>query len=113
MVILTFSILWLIGECDNGDFDFFDIVTDWGEWCIKDGITREIISSINEMLFVVWDLMRLWMKWMIRKRLESDWMDERDKEPKAGRNPPPCVYLPFLKGTSVDERERMRIYSIE
>ena len=20
----------MIGECDNGDFDFFDIVTDWG-----------------------------------------------------------------------------------
>ena len=55
------------------------------------------------------------MKWMIRKRLESDWMDERDKEPKAGGHPSfcPCVYLPFLKGTSVDERERMRIYLIE
>ena len=50
------------------------------------------------------------MKWMIRKRLESDWMDERDRESKAGGNPPPCVYLPFLKGTSVDVRERMRIY---
>ena len=45
----------MIGECDDGDFDFFDIVTDWGEWCIKEGITREIIS-INDMLFVVWDL---------------------------------------------------------
>ena len=44
------------------------------------------------------------MKWMIRKRLESDWMDERDREAKAGDHPP-CVYLPFLKGTSVDERE--------
>ena len=73
----------MIEECDDGDFDFFDIVIDWGEWCIKEGITREIIS-INEMLFVVWDLMRLWMKWMIRKRLESDWMDERDRESKAG-----------------------------
>ena len=30
--ILTFSILWLSGECDDGDFDFFDIVTDWGVW---------------------------------------------------------------------------------
>ena len=73
----------MIVECDDGDFDFFDIVTDWGERCIKEGITREIIS-LNEMLFVVWDLMRLWMKWMIRKRLESDWMDERDRESKAG-----------------------------
>ena len=48
------------------------------------------------------------MKWMIRKRLESDWMDERDREAKAGEfhlSPSPCVYLPFLKGTSVDERE--------
>ena len=52
------------------------------------------------------------MKWMIRKRLESDWMDERDREAKAGDHPS-CVYLPFLKGTSVDERERMRIYLIE
>ena len=50
------------------------------------------------------------MKWMRRKRLESDWMDERDREAKAQL---PCVYLPFLKGTSVDERERMRIYLIE
>ena len=35
-------------------------------------------------------------------------MDERDREAKAGGNnilPSPCVYLPFLKGTSVDERE--------
>ena len=100
----------MIVECDDGDFDFFDIVIDWCEWCIKEGITREIIS-INEMLFVVWDLMRLWMKWMIRKRPESDRMDERDKLSNA--NPSPCVYLPFLKGTSVDERERMRIYLIE
>ena len=30
MVIMTFSILWLIGESDDGDFNFFDIVTDWG-----------------------------------------------------------------------------------
>ena len=67
-----------------------------------------------EMLFVVWDLKKLWMKWMRRKRLESDWMDERDKEAKAGDNhPSPCVYLPFLKGTSGDEREWVRIYLIE
>ena len=38
----------------------------------------------SEMLFVVWDLKKLWMKWMRRKRLESDWMDERDKELNAG-----------------------------
>ena len=50
------------------------------------------------------------MKWMIRKRLESDWMDDSRKSSNAY---PPCVYLPFLKGTSVDERERMRIYLIE
>ena len=62
------------------------------------------------MLFVVWDLKKLWMKWMIRRRPESDWMDERDRETKAQL---PRVYLPFLKGTSVDERERMRIYLIE
>ena len=56
------------------------------------------------------------MKWMIRKRLESDWMDEQDREAKAGAYSSsfcPCVYLPFLKGTSVDERERMIIYLIE
>ena len=43
-------------------------------------------------------------------------MDERDREAKAGEKhitPSPCVYLPFLKGTSGDERERMRIYLIE
>ena len=61
----------MIEESDDGDYDFFDIVTEWGEWwwyfdffdiviewgerCIKEGITREIIS-INEMLFVVLDL---------------------------------------------------------
>ena len=57
------------------------------------------------------------MKWMIRKRPESDWMDERDRDAKAGESHLswgcPCVYLPFLKGTSVDERERMIIYLIE
>ena len=51
------------------------------------------------------------MKWMIRKRLESDWMDDSRKSSNA--YPPPCVYLPFLKGTSVDEIERMRIYLID
>ena len=51
------------------------------------------------------------MKWMRRKRLESDWMDDARKLSKTYL--PPCVYLPFLKGTSVDERERMRIYLIE
>ena len=45
------------------------------------------------------------MKWMRRKRLESDWMDDWYREENAGRIPSPCVYLPFLKGTSVDERE--------
>ena len=62
------------------------------------------------------------MKWMIRKRLESDWMDERDKDTKGGlflsslssllvssslssllvSSSLPWVYVPFLKGTSVD-----------
>ena len=73
----------------------------------------------SEMLFVVWDLKKLWMKWMRRRRLESDWMDERDREAKAVNSSSSssssssfwsCVYLPFLKGTSVDERERIRIY---
>ena len=55
------------------------------------------------------------MKWMRRKRLESDWMDDARKSLNAGYHPSfwPCVYLPFLKGTSVDEREWMRIYLIE
>ena len=48
------------------------------------------------------------------KKLESDWIDERDKEWNASVSPFwPCVYLPFLKGTSVDEKERVRIYLIE
>ena len=45
----------MIVECDDGDFDFFDIVIDWGVRWIKEGITREIIC-LNEMLFVVGDL---------------------------------------------------------
>ena len=42
-------------------------------------------------------------------------MDERDREAKAGVHPSfcPCVYLPFLKGTSVDERKNENILSIE
>ena len=32
--------------------------------------------------FVVWDLLRLWMKEMIRKRLESHVIPEQDKESK-------------------------------
>ena len=71
------------------------------------------IMNSSEMLFVVWDLKRLWMKWMRRKRLESDWMDERDREAKAGDCQLywgwPYVYLTFLKGTSVDERKNENI----
>ena len=47
------------------------------------------------------------MKWMRRKRLESDWIDDSRKSSNA--YPPPCVYLPFLKGTSVDERKNENI----
>ena len=33
-------------------------------------------------------------------------MDERDREPKAGYSSySPCVYLPFLKGISVDKEK--------
>ena len=42
------------------------------------------------------------MKWMIRKRLESHVIPEQDKEEKADV---PLVNWPFVKGTSVDERE--------
>ena len=63
------------------------------------------------MIFVVWGLMRLWMKWMIRKRLESDWMDDARKSSNVRE--PPCVYLPFLKGTSVDERKNDNILNNE
>ena len=41
------------------------------------------------------------MKWMKNERLESEWMDEREREENVHSFP--CVYLPFLKGTSVDE----------
>ena len=53
------------------------------------------------------------MKWMIRKRPESDVIPEQDKEEKA-QEPllQPRVNWPFVKGTSI-ERERMRIYLIE
>ena len=55
------------------------------------------------------------MKWMRRKRPESDVIPEQDKEEKAQYWPlsQPRVNWPFVKGTSVDERERMRIYLIE
>ena len=66
MVILTFSILWLIGECDDGDFDFFDIVTDWEEWLIGERIGciatehkikwSVILISLSKMIFVDLDL---------------------------------------------------------
>ena len=47
------------------------------------------------------------MKWMRRKRLESDWIDERDRELKVFESP--CVYLAFMKGTSVDKRMNQNI----
>ena len=54
------------------------------------------------------------MKWMRRKRPESDVIPEQDKEEKAQYWPfkQPRVNWPFVKGTSI-ERERMRIYLIE
>ena len=27
----------MIEECDDGDFDFFDIVIEWGEWACCNG----------------------------------------------------------------------------
>ena len=50
------------------------------------------------------------MKWMRRKRPESDVIPEQDKDAKALE---PLVNWPFVKGTSVDERERMSIYLIK
>ena len=47
------------------------------------------------------------MKWMIRKRLKSDRINKRDRDLKAYQSS--CVYLPFLKGTSVDERKNENI----
>lgn len=41
------------------------------------------------------------MKWIWRKKLESDWIAEIDKEEKAEL---PYENLPLLKGTSVDKR---------
>ena len=41
------------------------------------------------------------MKWMIRKRPESDVIPEQDKEEKSD----PFVNWPSVKGTSVDERK--------
>ena len=55
------------------------------------------------------------MKWMIRKRPESDVIPEQDKEEKAQYWPfkQLRVNWPFVKGTSVDERKWIRIYMIE
>ena len=53
------------------------------------------------------------MKWMIRKRLESDVIPEQDKEEKAQYWPfkQLRVNWPFVKGTSVDERKRELVYT--
>ena len=50
------------------------------------------------------------MKWIRRKRPESHVIPEQDIEAKAYD---PLVNWPFVKGTSVDEREIKRIYLIE
>ena len=42
------------------------------------------------------------MKWMRRKRPESDVIPEQSKESKAYD---PFVNWPFVKGTSIDERK--------
>ena len=55
---------WLSGECDDGDFDFFDIVTEWGEdwgddwvYCNRNKIKWSVILiSLSKMIFVVLDL---------------------------------------------------------
>ena len=36
-----------------------------------------------------------------------------DSRKSSNVNPPPCVYLPFLKGTSVDERKNENILDSE
>ena len=67
----------MMGECDDGDIDFFDIVIDWGEWgwwyfdffdivtewgedwvyCNRNKIKWSVILiSLSKMLFVVLDL---------------------------------------------------------
>ena len=53
--ILTFSILWLSGESDDGDFDFFDLVTDWGVW----GYGMETRSK--EFTYEQYILWRIWL----------------------------------------------------
>ena len=45
------------------------------------------------------------MKWLIRKRPESDVIWEHHKDGKE----PLWEYLPFVKGTSVDERKNENI----
>ena len=40
----------MIGECDDGDFDFFDIVIEWGEWVCCNG------NKIKRYIF-------LWTAW--------------------------------------------------
>ena len=46
------------------------------------------------------------MKWMRRKRPESDVIPEQDKSSNAFA---PFVNWPFVKGTSVDERKNENI----
>ena len=69
----------MIGESDDGDFDIFDIVIDWGVWvCCNGNKIKTCIIIVD--IFDSWDLLRLWMKWMRRKRPESDVIPEQDKE---------------------------------
>ena len=51
---------------------------------------------------------------MRRKRLESDWIDERRKELKAGSVNSaslPWIYRPFLKGISIDRWDKSWVLS--
>ena len=39
----------MIVECEDGDFDFFDIVTDWGEWLIGESDDGELQQKQDQM----------------------------------------------------------------
>ena len=40
----------MIVECEDGDFDFFDIVIDWGEWVyLKWKQDQEMIIPMNSI----------------------------------------------------------------
>ena len=75
----------------------------------SEDITNSVASKLLlitrhslEILFFVLDWKRLWVKEMKQEIPESDRIPDFLKHVKTEY---PCVYLPLLKGISIDDRE--------